>query len=95
MKLNNIFACFRHNTNEENTHSGSTDCILKIKDKKDNIEVIGKGHSSVHCSDTYVKATGRKISLRRALKDAKLNKEERTEAWSAYFNNVAEGIAVV
>ena len=95
MKLNNIFACFRHNTNEENTHSGSTDCVLKVKDKEGNIEVIGEGHSSVHHSDTYVKATGRKISLRRALENAKLDKEERTGAWSAYFNNVAEGIAVV
>lgn len=34
--------------------------------------------------DNFNKDAGRKLSLARALKDASLSKEERTEIWEAY-----------
>lgn len=36
-------------------------------------------------NDRFVKETGRKIALARALKYV-FNKEERTQFWNAYFN---------
>lgn len=42
-------------------------------------------------NDHFCKDTGRKISLARVMKDAKLSKEERTVIWKAYCGMKKEG----
>jgi len=42
------------------------------------------GGASCSNSDKFKKDTGRKLSLARAMKNASLSKEERTEIWEAY-----------
>lgn len=90
MNLEGTFACFKHNTEE-----GTTDCILKKKDNNDEIVVISEGHSSVHHTDTYSKPKGRKVTLRRALRNAPFSKERRKAIWRSYFQQTAEGIVIV
>lgn len=39
-------------------------------------------------TDNYVKETGRKISLARALKDGKFDYADRSDFWKAYFARI-------
>lgn len=64
--------------------STGTECILVNADT-DGVstpEVVGK--ASLSSQDKFVKEVGRKISLRRALHNLRLSKEQRTEVWNAY-----------
>jgi hypothetical protein len=47
--------------------------------------VIGRGRAIVHPNDNFNKETGRKLSLRRALKDAGFSHSERTVIWLQYL----------
>lgn len=47
---------------------------------------VFSGHSHVGKGDTFCKETGRKVSLKRALKEAGLSRYERGRVWEAYFS---------
>jgi hypothetical protein len=49
-------------------------------------ECVGSDKAECSVKDHFCKDTGRKISLARAMKDAKLPKEERTVIWEIYRN---------
>ena len=55
-----------------------------IKNYKD--AVVGIDGATCAKTDHFCRDTGRKISLARAMKDAKLDKAQRTEIWEAYRN---------
>ena len=57
--------------------------VCMVSDEKWRVQ---HGTGMTHCAstDTYCRDKGRKLSLARALKDARLSKEERTEIWEAY-----------
>lgn len=59
-----------------------TECTLTLKDGA----TIGRGSALCSEQDNFVKETGRKISLAKALKDANFSREERTLVWQGYFD---------
>jgi hypothetical protein len=61
----------------------TTTCIVTKGDK-----LICKGNSHCHKKDNFVKATGRKIALTRAIELLQLDKESRKEMWNKYFEKV-------
>jgi hypothetical protein len=75
----------------------STGCFLSDVSKNETDgypfvgeSVIGIGSARVHPLDQFSKSEGRKMSLKRALEDANLDREDRRLVWSAYHNrNVA------
>lgn len=60
----------------------TTRCI--IQKRGDDISFIGVAECSIN--DMFVKETGRKLSLARALKETDLSKEERRTIWETYLN---------
>ena len=48
-------------------------------------ESIGKGYAVCAPSDNFNKATGRKLSLARALDDAALLRKHRAQVWDLYL----------
>ena len=80
MDLGNFQVNFRYIKNDEGK-TCSTECT--ILDMKDNI--IGTGQAKVYYKDAFNKKTGRKLSLRRAIEDATLNKAQRTKIFNEYF----------
>ena len=65
---------------------GATRCTLAMLDKEGNKEIVAITQAWCSVKDPYNKERGRKISLTRALNEAGLNKEERTQVWEAYLN---------
>lgn len=64
---------------------GVTRCTIRPqKNGAHYVLAIGEGISACHPGDQFNKVIGRKLALARALKDAKLNKAERTAVWDAY-----------
>lgn len=46
--------------------------------------IVGVGHAQCHVKDKFVKETGRKISLARALEEGGFDKDEREVFWNYY-----------
>jgi hypothetical protein len=74
MKTKEFKIMWRHESNK------GTSCL--IRNYKD--AIIGCGLTCCSISDNFCRETGRKLSLARAMKNASLGKEERTEIWEAY-----------
>lgn len=78
--------CFKY----AKTENGRRSIACKIEEvetgKKFNEDgkTIGTGESICDTRDKFVKATGRKIALKRAM--ACISKEDRTVIWKAYTN---------
>jgi len=68
----------------------STSCVIKLEDGTKLIT----GIAFLHPKDNFCKATGRKVSLARALKLYGFSKEERKKFWSDYFRQVKGNINV-
>lgn len=64
----------------------ATGCVIRRTDHLG--EVLSYGIATCHDNDQFCKATGRKLSLARALKKAGFTKTTRAEVWSAYFAQV-------
>ena len=68
---------------------GSEGCykatICKVIDEKEAVIGFGKSNRNVK-HDNWDRNVGRKISLTRALSDANLSKETRTDIWMEYFS---------
>lgn len=58
----------------------ATECTILIDG-----EVVGKGVTRCSPEDQFEYSYGRKLSLERALKDAKVPQEMRNGAWKKYF----------
>jgi len=74
MKLGNLQVSFSHINNK------TTVCTVA------NIGRISTGIATKGPSNNFSKNEGRKRSLRRALKNMKLNKDQRTKVWNDYRN---------
>lgn len=53
--------------------------------------LIAEGVAKCHPYDNFTKASGRKISLTRAIDKLKLSKSDRASIWAAYLNRGTEG----
>ena len=62
-------------------HMGTTECIISTENTE-----MGKEIAVCHEKDNFCRATGRKLSLTRAMESVRLTKEERKEIWEAYRN---------
>jgi len=60
---------------------GITDCFISLGE-----ECVSAGAALCSLGDNFVKATGRKIALARALKP--FSREDRKEVWDQYFATV-------
>jgi len=58
------------------------------KFRMDKAVPIGEGKATCSKHDNYVRFIGRKIALSRAMKAARLSKEERTKIWMEYLSKV-------
>ena len=54
---------------------------------KDDVE-IGQGESACSRRDNFSRSIGRKISMARALADAKFDRDQRCGFWKAYFDRL-------
>jgi len=67
-------------------YTGDTNCTIYIKSTIDKFDqVVAYGDSSCNPKDTFIKREGRKISLTRAMKQLKLNRDERVIFWKTLF----------
>ena len=66
-----------------NSSTKETICQLVDKDNK----VVTSGIAKAFHKDNFCKATGRKLSLTRALKKSNFNKLERTAVWQIVEEN--------
>lgn len=89
MNLGNFRAYFKHTVDKDTPTKGETSCKIVKKEGK-LLKLLGSGHSATHVTDTFIKTRGRKVALKKALKDANLNKEERSLIWANYFNIVKD-----
>lgn len=71
MKIDNYSVRWRHFIEE-----GRTICVLEENEDK-----IGLGAAHLAECDQYNRSVGRKISLARALRDADIDKNDRTVIW--------------
>jgi len=69
---------------EEGTEVYTGDTICKIYNEDGTIQ-LAYGHSSCAPEDQFNKREGRKISLTRAMKQLKLNREDRVVFWKTLF----------
>lgn len=86
---------FRHNSNlyPSTQYRGYTDCFVNKPDAVIDGQVISYdivGSATAWCSikDNFSRATGRKISLGRALLKAFPDKEDRRYIWEQYFKKL-------
>lgn len=65
---------------------GATLCVL-LEEGEDGgaIKAPRVGEAHCHVADPFVKRTGRRIALTRALAAAELTREERREVWTQYL----------
>jgi hypothetical protein len=69
-------------------HPYETQCgIVQMEKDKADEETVGVGLSSCSINDQFSYDKGRKLSLRRAIKDAGIAREGRDAIWTAYFDN--------
>lgn len=59
-----------------------TRCFLQTLNPEKQFE----GEAVTHPNDKFLKETGRKLSLARALKESGLGYEQRKEVWNVYFS---------
>jgi|GEM_PF-2978766 len=59
---------------------GSTRVVIRDQDN----QMVGAGVSFCSSRDQFTKKHGFKTALKRALEDAKLDKESRTKVWNAF-----------
>jgi len=65
---------------QESVYDGTdTICVLE-----NNGEILSHGQASCSPKDNFCRATGRKLSLARALQGFYFTKEQRQEIWEAY-----------
>ena len=81
---------FRHSQVRENYPgrfgiSGSTICFITVSENHPEVAV---GAALCSSKDNFCRATGRKISLGRALLKAFPNKEDRRYIWEQYFKKM-------
>ncbi len=84
---------FMHNhfENEESVHyQGSTICTISEVNGKDIIGEVASGESFCSKTDKFLKATGRKISLKRALENLNLGNEIKPIIWMNYYQRTNE-----
>jgi hypothetical protein len=73
---------FSHGMDERKRHHVTT-CRLQVKANGHWGDTAFVGVAKTHEKDRFVKETGRRVSLVRAIKH--LNRETRTRAWAAYW----------
>jgi hypothetical protein len=54
-------------------------------DIRENGETVAVGFSTRHPRDQFCRATGRKVSLTKALADSGLSRDERAQVWREYL----------
>lgn len=85
MKVNNYVVDWKHNNQCKNAElqSSSTVCFISVVEDK---QKVGKasGTAKMSQNDNYCRETGRKVSLKRALKELGATKAERTQFWESY-----------
>lgn len=64
-----------------------TECLITEVGNRDT--VIGVGSACCSLKDSFVKESGRKVSLTRALFNGGFNRIERTVIWKSYLNRAA------
>lgn len=74
---------WQYNTEEHSSAPESTTCVIKELFEEGPQVEIARGVAIVSEKDQFVKNTGRKISLKRALERA-FNKETRQIFWNKY-----------
>ena len=86
MKAGNLIIKWRHHSsyliNEKESRLPHTVCFIINNENEESI-----GCALCNPKDNYCRAIGRKLSLARAMKAAKLPKEERTVIWEIYRNS--------
>lgn len=77
--------------NQEGLTCGQRMVVCQIVDASDKNKrtVLTGGSARLAPGDTFVKEEGRKIALRRAIKD--FDRQARREIWQAYFNRNQTG----
>ena len=89
LKLGNLKVRFFYN--EESTGRKSTTSVVSIQGKSSkqiDDKILGKGKVKLHQNDTFDKNKGRKRSLRLALNESPLTKEERSAVWGQYDSQI-------
>jgi hypothetical protein len=84
---------FFHVREEKSYYSAKTICVVeKIYEEWDNNwRPIAQGIARCSKGDVFSRATGRKLSLERALLSANLKeKEVRKQIWKTYFSKVSD-----
>jgi len=54
--------------------------------------VLGSGLTKCSRNDQFVKSTGRKLALARAMQDARLDREARRLLWAQYLGRSTHGL---
>jgi len=68
-------------------HPFETQCgIVKMEENKNDDVTVGVGLASCSINDQFSYAIGRKLALKRAIKDSDIPREYRDAIWTAYFN---------
>jgi len=78
IKEKNYFINWKHLTDGNNK---GTICSIILGDL-----VIAEGKTKLSLKDIFDKKIGRKLSLKRALKDGGFSREERKKVWRSYLD---------
>jgi hypothetical protein len=74
---------FKHLLLHGEKYRGMTSCCIIDQEKG---TAVSYGHSACVIPDIFVKATGRKLALARAVQP--FSREDRREIWKQYFDNI-------
>lgn len=83
MEADNLKIKWRHQPEPHRVgEPRGTECI--VEDRNDPDVVLGAGKAQLHENDQFCRDTGRKLSLRRALANAKIPRKKRAQVWEVY-----------
>lgn len=83
---NSFFVSWRHvngnfTVRNQEVQTKATQCL--IKDKND--EVVCVGEAVLSPGDNFSRNIGRRLSMKKALTELKLTKEEKANFWNQYY----------
>lgn len=87
---------FEHVTKRDKKSNGRTKCVIELIDApfsgEEPFEPTEAGYGVAVCMkpDIFSKATGRRVSLEKALADWDYDRDERKAFWDVYFSQCAD-----